>query len=559
MIVRPLLILTLLAASATVFAQQQPKRPVKEGEVDNQEITVEKSRKIELPPANRIFNKIPSSKPSVEQRKLTYEFEDRKLTVGDPRITPGILAPTLGQADDTPAYNNYLKLGAGNYSSFLGEGFFGINNQSNLALEGSARHLSSALGPVDGKNSAQSDTRIRVTGKYLAEAFKLQADLGYDRNAYNFYGYSREYAAQPAFDADLIKQRLNTINFKLGIENTNSDNAIDYSLRTGVTSLKDRFNASETDWGTNLNASVGISDNFFALLAADAFVTQRSDGSIVDNRNLFRVKPTFKYTSSLFTITAGINAVNQTDQRQGINETRAFPVIDVDVVPIGNVHIFAGVDGDINRNTLRSLLGENKWLSPQVLLVNTVKSWDIYAGSKGNLGGGFSYEGKASYARYRNFSTFNNTKPDTTKFFVLYDGGVSNVLTFSGQLGYAQKDKFRSTFKADYFNYSLDRLEAAWGRPQVAATWSNSYILNKKLFVTADLYFYQGIKNKNFTSGTVYTLKPIYDANLKIDYFLGKQISAFVALNNIFGQNYERYLYYQTQGLNFLGGISYSF
>ena len=39
-------------------------------------------------------------------------------------------------------------------------------------------------------------------------------------------------------------------------------------------------------------------DNFIALLAADAFVTQRTDGSIVDNRNLFRVKPTFKYTNA---------------------------------------------------------------------------------------------------------------------------------------------------------------------------------------------------------------------------------------------------------------------
>ncbi|GAB3797399.1 TonB-dependent receptor [Spirosoma humi] len=560
MIVRPLLTLTLLSWSTVLVAQQtKPTRPVKEGEVDNQEITVEKSRKIELPPANRIFNKVPSVKQSAEQRKLTYEFEDRKLTIGDPKITPGVLAPSTTQPDETPAYNNYVKLGAGNYSSFLGEGFFGINNLSNLALEGSIRHLSSAIGPVDGKNSAQSDTRVRVTGKYLADAFKLQADLGFDRNTYNFYGYSREYAAQPSFDADLIKQRLNTINFKLGIENAKSENAIDYSLRTGITSLSDRFNASETDWGTNLNASIGITDNVFALVAADAYVTQRSDGTIVDNRNLFRVKPTFKYTSPLFTITAGINAVNQTDQRQGINDTRAFPVVDIDVAPVANIHIFAGVDGDINRNTLRSLLGENKWLGPQVLLVNTVKSWDIYGGSKGTIGGGFSYEGKASYARYRNFSTFNNSTADTTKFFVFYDGGVSNVLTISGQLAYARKDKFRSSLKADYFNYSLDRLEQAWGRPQVAATWSNSYSLDKKLFITADLYVYQGIKNKNLTSGVVYTLKPIYDANVKIDYFLGKQISAFVSLNNIFGQNYQRYLYYQTQGLNFLGGISYSF
>ncbi len=231
----------------------------------------------------------------------------------------------------------------------------------------------------------------------------------------------------------------------------------------------------------------------------------------------------------------------------------------MDVVPAGNVHVFGGVDGDINRNTLRTLLADNKWLAPQVLLVNTVKSLDIYGGLKGNLGKGFSYEGKVSVARYRNFSTFNNTFPDTTKFFVLYDGGVARVLTLSGQIGYAQKDKFRSTLKAYVFRYDLARLEAAWGRPRVAGTWTNSYILNKKLFVTADLYFYEGIQNKNFVSNVVYTLKPIYDANVKIDYFLGSQVSAFVSLNNIFGQNYQRYLYYQSQGLNFLGGISYSF
>ena len=560
--IRPLLPFSLLLASVTVYAQQ-PK-PTKVGEVDNQEITVEKSRKIVLPPANRLFNKIPSLQSLSEQRKLTYEFQDRKLTVGDPKIMPGVLAPPQSQVEETEGYNNYVKLGAGNYSSFLGEGFVGLNTLSNLALEGSVRHLSSAIGPVDGKNSSQSDTRVRLTGKYLTDAFKLQADAGFDRNAYNFYGYSRAYASEPTFNPDLIKQRLNTVNFRLGIENANTENAIDYSLRTGITSLRDRFNASETDWGTNLNASLGISDHVSALIAADAYVTQRSDGSIVDNRNLFRVKPTFKYSSGSasqipFTITAGINAVNETDQRQGINDTRAFPVIDLDVVPVGNVHIFAGVNGDINRNTLRTLLTENKWLGPQVLLANTVKLLDIYAGTKGDLGSGFTYEGKVSFARYRNFATFNNSLTDTTKFAVLYDGGKSTVLTVSGQLGYALKEKFRSTLKADFYGYSLDRLEQAWGRPQVTATWTNSYILNKKLFITADLYFYQGIVNKNFISDTVYTLKPIYDANVKIDYFLGKQVSAFVSLNNIFGQNYQRYLYYQSQGLNFLGGISYSF
>lgn len=549
----------LLSSCLSLPALAQQRQPAKEGEVDNQEITVEKSRKIELPPANRLFDKIQSVRPTPEQRKMTFEFDDRKLTVGDPKITPNVLAPTTGQADNTPAFGNYVRLGAGNYSSFLGEGYFGLNTLSNLALEGSVRHLSSGIGPVDGKNSAQADTRVKLTGKYLTDAFKLQTDLGYDRNAYNFYGYSREYAARSTFNPDLIKQQLNTVSLRLGIENAKSENAIDYSLRTGITNLRDRFNASEFDWGTNFNSSLGISDNIVALLSADAYLTQRSDGSIVDNRNLFRIKPTFKYTSPLLTVTAGVNVANQTDKRLGINDTRAFPVLNIDLVPVSTIHFFAGVDGDINRNTLRTLLSENKWLAPQVLLANTVKSLDIYGGSKGDLGGGFGYEGKVSFARYRNFATFNNSLPDSSKFFVLYDGGVSRVLTISAQLGYNLKDRFRSSLKGEFFSYGLDRLEAAWGRPRIAATWTNSYTLNKKLFVTADLYYYEGIQNKNFTSGQTFTLKPIYDANLKIDYFLGEQISAFVSINNIIGQNYQRYLYYQSMGLNFLGGISYSF
>ncbi len=150
----------LLSSCLSLPALAQQRQPAKEGEVDNQEITVEKSRKIELPPANRLFDKIQSVRPTPEQRKMTFEFDDRKLTVGDPKITPNVLAPTTGQADNTPAFGNYVRLGAGNYSSFLGEGYFGLNTLSNLALEGSVRHLSSGIGPVDRCRTDPSRTRL---------------------------------------------------------------------------------------------------------------------------------------------------------------------------------------------------------------------------------------------------------------------------------------------------------------------------------------------------------------------------------------------------------------
>lgn len=551
-----ILSLALLSLSFSTMAQNpRPTPPKKEGEVENQEITVEKSRRIELPPANRIFNKIPSIKQSDEQRKVNYEFQDRQLTVGDPKTTPGVLPASSTQAEQLPVYNNYVKLGAGNYGSFLGEAFVGTTGPQNIVLEGSLKHLSSNLGPVDGKNSAQSDTKLDVTAKYLTDAIKFQADAGYQREGYFFYGY-RPRAEMP--DRETIRQRLNTYNFRLGLENANTDNSVDYSLRTGITVLKDRYQASETDWGTNFKGSVTITDKVLALVSADAYVTQRSD-QLVDNRNLFRVKPTFKYSSPLLTVTAGVNAVNETDKRLGVNSTRAFPVVDIDFVPIGNVHFFAGIDGDIQRNTLRTLLNENRWLSAQIPLANTVKLGDYYGGVKGAAGGGFTFEAKASFARYRNFYTFNNTFPDTTKFFALYDAGTARVLNLTGEVGYNQKDRFRSNLRVDFYRYDLDQLEAAWHRPRLAGRWTNSFMLNKKLFITGDLYAYEGLQGKNFVTNQIQKLPTIWDANIKIDYFLGTQFGAFVSLNNIIGQNYQRYLYYPSQGLNFLGGITYSF
>ncbi|TAE27809.1 MAG: TonB-dependent receptor [Cytophagales bacterium] len=546
------LFLSLIAFSAQ--AQNRPA-PKKEGEVENQEITVEKSRRIELPPANRIFNKIPSIKQSDEQRKVNYTFQDRQLSVGNPKTTPGVLAPSQTAAEQPPVYNNYVKLGAGNYGSFLGEAFVGTTGPQNVVLEGQLKHLSSGTGPVDSKNSAQSDTKLNVTAKYLTDAIKVQADAGYQREGFFFYGYGPRPEAP---DRETIRQRLNTYNFRIGLENSNTDNTIDYSLRTGITSVRDRFEASEIDWGTNLKGSLSITDKVLALVSADAYVTQRSD-LLVDNRNLYRVKPTFKYASELLTVTAGVNAVNETDRRLGVNNTRAFPVVDIDFVPVGNVHFFAGVDGDIQRNTLRTLLNENRWLSAQVPLANTVKLGDYYGGVKGAAGVGFTFEGKASYARYRNFYTFNNTFPDTTRFFALYDSGTARVLNLTGEVGYTQKDKFRSNLRVDFYRYDLDQLEAAWHRPRLSGRWTNSYMLNKKLFVTADLYFLEGMQGKNFVTNQVMKLPTIWDANLKIDYFLGTQFAAFVSLNNIVGKNYQRYLYYPTQGLNFLGGITYSF
>jgi hypothetical protein len=233
--------------------------------------------------------------------------------------------------------------------------------------------------------------------------------------------------------------------------------------------------------------------------------------------------------------------------------------LNIDVVPVAGFHVFAGWNGDIVRNTLRSLLSENLWLAPNVLIANTEKQSDIYAGIKGENSDGFNFEGKVSYAKYKNFYVFNNSLTDTSKFSILYDGLKTNVLTISAQVGYTLNDLFKTSLKANFYNYEVNRLEEAWHRPTFTLNWFNALTISKKLFVTSDIYTVSGLKVKNFQSGIVTKLATIIDLNLKIDYLLTKNFSTYVSINNILGKQYSRYQYYPQQGLNFVGGLSFSF
>ena len=546
-----LFLLTLGFSSQFALAQR--------GEIESQTYEIVKEKSIEFAPANRVYDKVDPIKGETGKKKVDYQIIDPQIELSSPKLTPGVAASSDEQKrkDEPDVLNNYVKLGAGNYGRFLGEAFVGGRPSEDLVFTTQLKHLSAANGPVDNKNSANASTNFRVGGKYIRSKYKVEAALDYDRQNYYFYGYQPQ-PETVQVNRDSIRQTINRFGVALGFENTDASVLVDYSVKTSLHTLRDRYEASELDWGTKLMASVPLSESFHALLEADAFVTQRVD-RFTYNRNLFRVKPTFKYTSDLFSVTAGINVANETDSELEINRTKAFPVLNIDVAPFDGLHIFAGWNGDMVRNTLKSMLAENRWLGANVQILNTDKDYEISGGVKGEGLAGFNYEGKVAYTQYRNFYYFNNSLADTSQFSIIYDPGKTKVLSISGQAGYNFNDLFKTSLKVNFFDYSVGVVEEPWHRPDLTLNWFNALTVSKKLFVTTDFYMLRGIKAKNFQSGIVTKMPVIADLNLKIDYLLTKNFSAFVSINNVFGKQYQRYQYYPQQGLNFIGGLSFSF
>lgn len=529
------------------------------------DVIITKDRKVELPPANRVFDKIPALKTNSEEKTMRYTFFDRKPKgVEEVKFNPNVVAPEgTKNNEDLETYNNYVTLGAGNYGRLFGEVFLNSNQENNLIIGVHAYHNSTARGPVDDRNSANMYNKAEINGKYLAEKYQINAALNYNRDQYYFYGYQRP---REDLERKNIRQVLNTVQFNVGFENTAPNAKVDYALKTNIRSLRNLYDAQETDWGTTFRAYFPIiADKFVAGVDAEAYLTQLTD-DVVNKRNFFRVTPSFKLNFRNFGANVGFKAVNEFDELQKVNRTAGFPTVELTYKHKSMLYIFAGIDGDIIRNTLGSMLNENPYLKARVPVQNTEKSLEYFIGTKGDLGKGFSYNLRGAMGYYKNLYYFNNYTPDfgealgdTAKFNILYDTERTQYYNVTLQLNYQPAEIWRTNLKADYTHYETKSFEKPFHRPAIITKWGNTFIVTDKLLANLDLYYFGKTYAKNPTTDAIVTNKDIIDLNAEFDYLFSKQFTAFVKLNNLLGRKYERFLYYPQQGLNFLVGVNFSF
>lgn len=536
--------------------------------IGNEEIIITKERQVTLPKANRIYDKIQVIEPEKASKKITYTFFDRKPTgIEKSDFKPSVVDPTATGKDNfaSDGYYNYLKLGAGNFGRLFGELNLNSFQNDKLVFGVNAHHNSARRGPVEGENSGNSLTKIDVTGKYHSSNFELKAFAGYERQNYFFYGYDTTAFAN-TFEKEDIRQRLNKFNFGVGFENTDADAIIDYQLLTQLNTLTDYLSAEEVDWETNLNLKFNLIPNqIVGKIKGDMFITQRTDNDIqrIQKRNLFRVQPSFVFNYNQFSAEVGFRAVNQFDEINQVNETVGFPTAELTYKTPNLIYFSLGYDGDIVRNTLGSFLNENPFLRSQVPLLNTQKDGEIYVASKGNIYGGSSYSAKLAYGRYSNlyfFTPFDaNQRFESRKYDIVYDENSSPFFHGNLQVNYQPNPSIRSNINFSYYYFGTEKFEKPFHRPSVDLTFSNSFVIQERFVASVDMFLLGGIHAQDpFNFNEVTKLPTIVDLNTKFDYLLTNQFTCFVQLNNLLNQNYQRFLFYPKQGLNFLVGVNVS-
>jgi len=517
-------------------------------------LTIDKKAKIELGTVNRNFEKINNIQPV--QIQTIYSYSAKEVDTNLQKIDTKVKVATSKGDAISKLYGDYLKVGIGNYTTPYLE-LFVNNKRSDKATYGlKLKHLSSQNGPV--ANSGTGENRAEAYGKYFTEKSVIGGNVAYQRNRYNYYGY--DHIANPLAEEDTLKQILNQFTIGLNIGNKNKSDKFNYTTGLNYYNFFTYRNANESEVLWNINSDYKLDDTKKILLDAAVSYSNRADSSVV-SRALVSFKPSILYTGiDNLTVVAGVNIAYANDTIKDYSKLHLYPKLQAAYKLIENkVIVFAGLEGDMQKNTLRTLSMENPYLGSDVALFHTNKTLDLYGGIKGGLKGGVTYSLKMSAANYKYLYFFNNDFTDTSRFTVLYDDGNSSVMNIGGELGYEVADNLRFGLSANYYKYNLSKVQKAWHRPDFCSSIFATYNLNKKLYFNVDFYYLGGLRGKNFVSGQELNLKGIADLNLKADYLLSKSFSLFIEANNIMSQKYQRYLYYNSKGFNILGGFTYSF
>jgi hypothetical protein len=537
----------------------------KEGSIQNEDIIIDKERKIELQPqVTRSFDPLQEIENKKKGRKMTYNFIERKLDENKfQAINSPILNPRSGDELNSAfgqKFKNIIKIGAGNYAHTLFNAHLGFTPDSNQFRGIYIKHDANRRGPTNSIYSGRSENEVKIYSKTFSNKYLLDGQIDYTNLASNFYGRLMDPINYPN---NFLEISYDKFYYSGSISNAKLDAKFDYDATSSLNFTSSNKLDKEWIWNSKFHGIMHLNDELSAYIDGSMILSEYTTTNN-NRRQLYKVKPSFLFKTNTLSVHAGLNVVNEKDQIRGLNTTEWYPIVKFDIKPTQFLHLFAGLGGDTHFYSYLQNINTNPWLDKNLELRNTKETTNIYGGLKGSNEKNIDYEIKFSYSEFENLGFFVPTIADTSKYQLIYAGDSKKIQNYnlSGQVNYQLNERFLSVLKFEYNQYEqLGSLDKPFSKPLWNISWINSITFKDRIIISPDIYFINGLYGYNPAAKFNKTVKldDIIDLNLKVNYLITKKFNVVVSANNILGKQYQQFLHYKLQGLNYTVGVAYSF
>ena len=441
---------------------------------------------------------------------------------------------------------NYAKVGFGNFTTpyIAAAVSFGDGKQSLVNLYG---NYISSKGKIINQNF--SELELKGTGSYFTAKNEAYGSAGVNARQYYQYGYDH---TLHNFAKDSVSRKYQDFFVSAGLRNTAvNDLNVNYNpnITAHIFSRENKINESSLNIEAPVEKKFGESVSFKVTARADLtnFTNKTTSTNTSISNNLFQIAPELVYYSDKFTFHGGVTP----SWNKGV--LSVLPNIYGEAQLQHKVFMVqAGWVGRFINNSFRSLSTFNPYIRDPTFLSNT-KEVQYYGGIKATLGKHFSFNAKAAFITYNNIPLFVNDGVVGNTFLVKNESKMSD-LQLHGDMSLVSQDKFTLTAGLDLNTYTgLSNNANAWGIIPVQLTGSFRWNAFKQVLLKADLFAFSGVPalNKNITE----TKTKGTDLSAGAEFKITKKFSAWLDLNNILNQKYQRWNNYPVYGLNVIGGI----
>jgi outer membrane receptor protein involved in Fe transport len=214
----------------------------------------------------------------------------------------------------------------------------------------------------------------------------------------------------------------------------------------------------------------------------------------------------------------------------------------------------------------------------------TDKQYDIFGGLKGKLSNAISYNVRGSLVSEKNKPLYiSNLDNQTTankedyqygnSFEVVYDD--IKTLGFFGEIKAEFSKNISLGINGNFSSFTKKNQDEAWNLPAINLGANVEIEITPKWYAGANVFFVGDRKDlinitkfvvdpaniipQPLNQQSVTTLKSYFDANAHLGFKYTDRITAFLRLNNIGNQGYQRWLNFPVQSFQFMLGANYKF
>jgi hypothetical protein len=502
-------------------------------------------------------------KPEIKRPDFNYSIEPQNLKVSPTIYT--IKPLSVGTMLLPKLKNNYVKIGAGNYNLPLAEVYIGSVRNKQYQAGFFAKHHSA--NGNDAFSNFSNNTMYGYGKRYIKNGV-IGADAYYHRNAVFLYGRpndQRQLLAEPKLVYNIYDLKTHYQHFGTDSNKLSYKAELNYyhfnhpgAINENDVQIKGLVQKTGGELPFEIESSLRINNN---LINQPLF-----PGELSFRRTFFNLNPQIFMTGDAFYLKGGFNGTIASDSTG--SKAYIFPKAEggFHLIP-KKVTVLAGFRGNLTPNTYRSILSENPFAT-HVQVLNTINRFEIYGGFKGEIGPQTSFHLISSSARIENMLFYSHDSAKANQFSS-YDTSINGrrgrLITLNTGLTHQWGEKWRSSLQVSVYNYELSSLQRAYSRPDLEVKLNTTYNIGDKFLLKLDIFHWGERWGRQTTvvpqtyPFTDVEMPAFTDINFGIDYRYNKNFSAFLQLNNIANNRYERFLAYPVYGFNILGGFTFTF